>query len=104
MIMFNMACAPESKFSKNGMLKNNNSNYFPIEIECTEHFKNNEGGPAKRSGEYSKALSLKTKITAVLENHERMLAAKEDLLANKRSLWFSSPPQISEHEVLGCVQ
>ena len=104
MIALNVACAPEPKYSKIGMLTEHSSNHFLVEIECLDHLKNREGDSAKRIGQDIRTQSLKTKLTALLKKHERILAAKEDLLASKRSLWFSSPRQVSEHQVSGCVQ
>jgi len=85
-------------------LTEHSGNYFLVEIECLDHLKNREGDSAKRIGQDIKTQSLKTKLTALLKKHERILAAKEDLLASKRSLWFSSLRQVSEHKVSGCVQ
>ena len=104
MIALNVACAPEPEYSKIGVLTEHSGNYFLVEIECLDHLKNREGDSAKRIGQDIKTQSLKTKLTALLKKHERILAAKEDLLASKRSLWFSSLRQVSEHKVSGCVQ
>ena len=104
MIALNVACAPEPEYSKTRMLTGYSGNYTLVEIECPDHLKNRESDSAKRIGRDIKTQSLKAKLTALLKKHERILVAKEDLLASKRSLWFSSLRQVSEHQVSGCVQ
>ena len=104
MIALNVACAPKPKYSKMGMLAGYSGNYILVEIVCLDQLKNREGRSAKHTRQNIKEPSLKMKLTALLKNHERILAAKEDLLASKRSLWFSSLRQNAEHQVSGCVQ
>ena len=104
MIALNVACAPEPEYSKTRMLTGYSGNYTLVEIECPDHLKNSESDSTKCIGRDIKTQSLKAKLTALLKKHERILVAKEDLLASKRSLWFSSLRQVSEHQVSGCVQ
>ena len=104
MIVLNVACAPKPRYSKMGMLAGYSGNYILVEIECLDHLKNSESDSTKCIGRDIKTQSLKAKLTALLKKHERILVAKEDLLASKRSLWFSSLRQVSEHQVSGCVQ
>ena len=104
MIALNVACAPEPEYSKTGMLTGYSGDYTLVEIECSDYLKNRKSDSTKRIGRDIKTQSLKVKLTALLKKHERILVAKEDLLASKRSLWFSSLRQVSEHQVSGCVQ
>jgi len=104
MIALNVACAPEPKYNQIGMLSGNSGNYVLVKIECPDYLKNREGDLTKSTRKGIKTQSLKAKLTTLLKSHERILAAKEDLLASKRSLWFSSLRQNSEHQVSGCVQ
>ena len=88
MIVLNVACTPEPKYIKTGMLTGYSGNYIPVAIEDTNHLKNNEGNLAKGTGQDIKAQLLTAQLATLLKKHERILAAKEDLIASERSLWF----------------